>query len=138
MPGPAPKLNPVRRNARTGPLMLPSEGRKGPAPAWPLRTVSDEEAATWDELWATPQAVAWEKLGYTRSVARYCRFLVLSERTDAPVTLLSEVRQMEDRLGLTPMAMRRLLWQVAPDEVAERRGDRSTGARRRLRAVDTA
>jgi phage terminase small subunit len=49
---------------------------------------------------------------------------------------LSEARQLEDRLGLTPKAMRMLMWQVAPDEVAEKREQAPTeSARGRIRAV---
>lgn len=139
MPGPAPKLNPVRRNARSGPVMLPAKGREGYAPLWPLEGQTDAEAAVWLDLWATPQAVAWETLGWLRTVARYCRLLVQAEEGDAPVTLLAEVRHLEDRLGLTPMSMRRLLWQIAPDEVGEKREEHSSAeddlARRRRLAA---
>jgi hypothetical protein len=84
-------------------------------------------------LWATPQAVAWERLGWTRVVARYCRVALAAEvlQKDA----LAEARQLEDRLGLTPKAMRLLLWTVASDEVAEKRQGTSTGARGRIKAV---
>jgi hypothetical protein len=84
-------------------------------------------------LWATPQAVAWEKLGWTRTVARYCRVMVEAEKRDASAALLAQVTAMEDRLGLTPKAMRLLLWQVVTDEVAEKR--ESTDVRGRIRAV---
>jgi hypothetical protein len=63
-------------------------------------------------LWATPHAVAWEELGWARTVARYCRLVLEAEKKDAKVTLLGEVRQMEDRLGLSPMAMLRLRWRI--------------------------
>jgi len=139
MPGPAPKLNPVRRNARTGPLMLPAQGRTDPAPKWPLGSQTASEIDVWADLWASPQAVAWEKLGWTRLVARFCRLLVAAEKVDAPVALLAEVRQLEDRLGLSPMSMRRLLWQISTDEVAEKRSEKgSEGVRGRLRAVEGA
>lgn len=130
----APKENPVRRNARVGPLVLPAEGRQGDAPDWPLESISVAEAGLWRELWATPQAVAWERHGWTRVVARYCRLAILAE--DMNKDALSEARQLEDRLGLTPKAMRLLLWTVAPDEVAERRAESpSQGARGRIKAV---
>src|SRR5262249_35851420 len=116
MPGPAPKPDAIRRNARVGPLSLPASGRPGEPPVWPFPEQTDAEKAAWPQLWATPQAVAWEQLGWTRTVARYCRLMVDSELPGAPVTLLGEVRQLEDRLGLTPMSMRRLMWQIAPDE----------------------
>lgn len=121
----APKLDPVRRNARSGPLVLPSAGRPGPVPRWPLApAMSADERIVWRDLWRTPHAVAWERLGWTRSVARYCRVLVDAERPGADCRVLAEARQLEDRLGLTPRAMRNLLWQIAPDEVAEKRDDR--------------
>lgn len=137
MPGPAPKLNPVRRNARTGPLTLPAQGRTGEPPKWPLEGQTASELDVWADLWATPQAVAWEKMGWTRVVARLCRLMVASERPDAAAALLAEVRQLEDRLGLSPMSMRRLLWQVSSDEVAEKRSEKaSESVRGRLRAVE--
>ena len=50
-------------------------------------------------------------------------------RRASPSTLLGEIRNLEDRLGLTPLAVQRLQWSVLPepavaetdDEVAERR-----------------
>ena len=139
MPGPAPKLNPVRRNARTGPLMLPAEGRTGEPPKWPLTDQSEAEMDAWADLWASPQAVAWEKMGWTRLVARFCRLLVAAESPEASIALLAEVRQLEDRLGLSPMSMRRLLWQVSTDEVGEKRVEKaSESVRGRLRAVEGA
>lgn len=133
MPGPPPKVDPIRRNARTAPLKLPSEGRKGPPPRWPLpgrRRAG--EAALWSDLWATPQAVAWERLGWTRVVARYCRVVLVAESLDRDA--LAEARQLEDRLGLTPKSMRMLLWEIVPDEVGHRR-EAASGARGRIRAV---
>lgn len=133
MPGPPPKLDPARRNARSGPLKLPPEGRTGPTPAWPLGEPSDAEAEAWEELWHTPHAVAWERLGWTRTVARYCRVMLEAEQRDAPAKALAEARQFEDKLGLTPKAMRMLLWEIASDEVAEQR--KTSSARKRIKAV---
>lgn len=124
MPQP-PKHDPVRRNARVGPLMLPAKGREGVAPPWPLPgklTAAEREA--WAQLWATPQAFAWERLGWTRTVARYCRVMVACEKPGAFASLHAQATALEDRLGLTPKAMRLLLWQVATDEVAEKRDER--------------
>lgn len=129
-----PKIDPVRRNARTGPLKLPAEGRSGPAPEWPLTGPTAFEAEGWGQLWRTPQAVAWERLGWVRTVARYCRVMVAAEQPDAPPALLGQATALEDRLGLTPKAMRMLLWEIASDEVAEARQVTSS-ARRRIKAV---
>ncbi len=135
MPGPAPKADPVRRNARNGPQRLPVEGRKGDPPAWPLPgTVTDDESDAWADLWRTPQAVAWERLGWTRTVARYCRVMVAAEQPEASAALLAQAVALEDRLGLTPKAMRLMLWEIASDEVDEKR-QKPRGARGRIKAV---
>lgn len=129
-----PKPDAVRRNARVGPLLLPAHGRAGDPPNWPLiGKPNAAEARAWHELWATPQAVAWETLGWVRTVARYCRVMVEAEKRKAPAALLAQAVALEDRLGLTPKAMRMLLWQIASDEVAEKR--EQTSVRGRIRAV---
>lgn len=130
----APKADPVRRNARVGPLKLPAEGRKGKAPKWPLPGDGLEgEREVWVELWRTPQAVAWERLGWTRTVARYARVVVAAEALNKDA--LAEARQLEDRLGLTPKAMRLLLWEIVSDEVGQQRQSGTSGARARIAAV---
>ncbi|SRR6266540_717710 len=131
----APKFDPARRNARTGPVKLPAEGRQGDAPTWPLPgrpTAAEREA--WAQLWATPQAVAWERLGWTRTVARYCRVMVAAEKPGASPALLAQAAALEDRIGLTPKSMRLMLWEVATDEVGEQR-QVSEGVRGRIKAV---
>jgi len=122
---------------------LPAEGRKGDAPEWPMRTHAGYDENLWEELWSTPQAVAWERLGAgtIRVVARYV--VLLAEADVGEPKAAMEVRQIEDRLGLSPLAMLRLRWEVATDEVAEVREQRTaTAARRsaqdRLRLVDPA
>ena len=135
---PPPKPNAVRRNSRVGPVLLPAEGRKGMAPEWPIPgVISKEERQAWNELWETPQAVAWEKLGWTRTVARYCRIMVAAEAPEARASYLAQVAALEDRLGLTPKAMRTLMWTVASDEVADKRETdvRGRSARDRIKAV---
>lgn len=135
MPGPPPKSDAIRRNSRVGPVKLPAEGRKGEVPEWPLDDpASAEEERAWGQLWATPQAVAWERLGWTRSVGRYCRMLVDAEQTLRP-TLLAQCTAMEDRLGLTPKSLRMLMWEIVADEVGEQRLVSTSGARRRIKAV---
>jgi hypothetical protein len=134
MPAP-PKHDPARRNARVGVLQLPAAGRQGDPPPWPLPDKANaQERAAWRQLWATPQAHAWELLGWTRTVARYCRLLVTCE-SRAHAALHAQATALEDRLGLTPKAMRLLLWVIAPDEVAAQRQQNAPGARGRIRAV---
>jgi hypothetical protein len=76
-----------------------------------------------------------------RVVARYVVLLAEAEVGEPKVA--AEVRQIEDRLGLSPMAMLRLRWEIAPDEVAEQREQRTSSpakadVRARLRVVDPA
>ena len=134
----APAHNPVRRNARVGPVVLPAEGRKGEPPAWPLpdRMTINEEVM-WRQLWKKPQAVAWEKFDCDRVVARYVKMAIAAEAGDK--YCYTAAGQLEDRLGLTPKAMRMLLWVVAEDEVAEKRAEQQPSAtaavKRRIKAV---
>lgn len=103
-----------------------------------LREQRGLEAALWRDLWRLPQAMAWERLGWHRDVAQYVRHKTLAELGD--LDHAREARQWSDRLGLTPLAMLRLRWEVAADETAPRRQDRAPqvpqGARARLRVVD--
>lgn len=113
MPGPPPSPNARRRNHRPALRVLPSAGRSGAPPPWPISDRWDDDVATvWSELWGTPQAVAWVEFGWSRVVARYALVLVASERAGVPISLHGELRLLEDRLGLTPLAMRRLMWVV--------------------------
>lgn len=137
MPGPAGNPNARRRNARVGVQMLPAEGRQGPPPAWPaMPKPSKAEADTWRYLWGLPHAAMWDKLRMHRVVARYARLLVAAESSADGLAAAGECRQMEDRLGLSPKAMRGLLWDIPADEVAERRTEQAPAApRRRLKVA---
>lgn len=128
MPGPAPKDPSVRRrrNVAVGKTLLPAGGREGAAPQWPFGTVA--EPSVWVELWRMPQAAAWERLFLFRVVARYALLLDEVEQPDAKSTILGEVRQLEDRLGLNAKSMRSLLWEIAGDEVAEKRVESTSKA----------
>jgi hypothetical protein len=133
-----PSFEPRRRNPRAGLLLLPAKGFEGEVPRWPLPgRFTGAERLAWDQLWRTPQAFAWAQLGWTRTVARYCRLMVRAEKPGATAAVAAQVTALEDRLGLTPKSMRLLLWQVAPDETAERRAEQAAPERRaHLRAVD--
>jgi hypothetical protein len=99
------------------------------------------EASLWRDLWSLPQAVMWERLGWTRDVAQYVRHKVMAELGELDAA--KEARQWSDRLGLSPMAMLRLRWEVVADEVGDRRSAQAaskppTSARQRLKVVDAA
>lgn len=126
MPGPPPK-DPAQRRRRNSSgaqkTLLPAGGRgKRNAPVWPLASA---KPACWPGLWKMPQAVVWERDHLVRVVARYAVLLEQAEQPGAPVFVLAETRQLEDRLGLSPKAMRSLLWEVTSDEVGEQRAERA-------------
>jgi hypothetical protein len=120
-PPPKPADQRARRNKPpTAAVQLPPEGRQGDPPAWPLARKAAADMQLWRELWATPQAAAWDRMGggVVRVVARY---VVLTRAAAQDPRMFAEIRQLEDRLGLNPLFMRRLGWEIAPDEVAEQR-----------------
>ena len=124
MPGPPPKRNARRRNARPDWVALPADGRKGRAPRWPL---SGRVQRGWAELWRRPQAVMWERNGDEYLVARYLvlRNAIQDELDNSVVnaTAMAELRQIEDRLGLSPMAMKRLQWEIGDAEQSKPEDD---------------
>lgn len=138
MPNP-PKMEPQRGSRGRGITNLPAGGRQGDPPAWPgWDNPTAAEMDAWVQLWSTPQAVAWERMGAAtcREVARYCRLLVAAEHPDAKAATHAQATALADRLGLTPKSMRLLLWQIAPDEVEVKRQESAAGgARGRIRAV---
>lgn len=94
------------------------------------------EGELWRDLWRTPQAVQWERLGWTRDVAQYVRHKVLGELGELDDA--REARQWSDRLGLSPLAMLRLRWEVedkAATEQPKRRGGRAAARHASLRVV---
>lgn len=101
---------------------LPMSGRKGPTPTWPLTIHAfprgaREEAKLWKHMWTTPQSLVWELQGMELQVARWVRLMVDWQRT-ARSAGLAEVRMLEDRLGLTPLALLRLGWVIEDDPPA--------------------
>lgn len=98
-----------------------------------LKAQRKMERQLWRTLWKTPQSVQWEKLAWTRDVAQYVRHKVLAEL--GSLNDAKEARQMADRLGLTPLSLLRLRWEIQtkPDETATGRRTKSSGASARAR-----
>jgi hypothetical protein len=102
-----------------------------------LEAQSTAESGLWADLWKLPQAVMWERQRSTREVAQYVRWKIKAELGDLDAS--KEARMLADRLGLNPMSLARLRWEV-PDEGAaggpRTRAPRRAGdTRARLRAV---
>lgn len=75
--------------------------------------------SAWKELWNTPPAAAWEPMGHgvVRIAARYLVILVRADLGDTRAR--TEARLLEDCLGLSPLAMLRLHWQITPDTTGQ-------------------
>jgi hypothetical protein len=97
-----------------------------------IRNADELERELWAELWATPQAVAWERLRWTREVAQYARWKAKAELGDLDAS--RESRMLGDRLGLTPRSLQDLRWEIVEDEVGEKR-QQTSSARGRIKAV---
>lgn len=112
--GPAPDPNALARERDEGEwTVLPESGRTGPAPDWPLSpAATTRECKVWDELWARPQAIMWEKLGQDFYVGLYVRRLVEAEKKGSAVNLSTLVRQMADALGLTTPGLHSNRWKI--------------------------
>jgi hypothetical protein len=137
--GPVRNPNAIRRGRAgdTGFLDLPITGREGEAPAWPLGRASKFERETWTSEWARPQAVAWERLGWTIQVALYVRTLSAAAKPGASAgTTTNLLRQMEN-LGLTEAGMARNRWRIleAPPAAAATRRPPGISARDRLAVI---
>lgn len=92
------------------------------------------EADMWRQLWDTPQAVAWEEYGWVREVALYVRCSLRAE--DGDMRAAGEARQRSDRLGLSPLAMLRLHWEVAPAVVEQAAAPPAKGKAKRGEPVE--
>lgn len=142
--GPAPDPNALRRSRPSdaaGWVILPSEGRVGPEPDWPLfPKASAREAQLWADLWCKPQAVMWEQMGQASQVAMYVRRFAEAEQPGASHSLSNHVRQLGDDLGVTVTAMLRLRWKIASDETAAKRAEKApakrSSSRDRLKVVN--
>lgn len=140
MPGPLPKSDKVRRNAPAIPTSaLPAAGRKGAAPKSPL-ALGKVGAKWWTWAWSLPQAAGWS-VGDEYLIARRAaleddldaayradfedlaglddeelRALVrrLASLVTGRLGIMREMRELDDRLGLSPKGMAALRWKIVP------------------------
>lgn len=160
-----------RRNAPTIPTTaLPASGREGPAPECPYE-LGPAGVSWWVWAWSTPQAAAWSDgdvyaLGRRASleddlaVLAGVEALDVDEALDSPkdaelkglvrrlaalcsgrLGVVREMRDLDDRFGLTAKGLAQLRWQIvadvqsSPGAVSE---PQAKAARRRIKAVDAA
>lgn len=98
---------------------LPAEGYHEPPPEFPLPWPGDRELDVWDEIWTSPQALAWSETPWRwRSIGLWVRFSVRTEHTKCPASLLGEVHRYADQIGLTPAGMKENGWIITKTEKA--------------------
>lgn len=116
--GPPPDPDALRRDKDSADwIVLPAAGRPGAAPKWPLTKPTTRERSIWRRLWASPQAIEWERHQLVLEVALYVRRLVEAEVAHSPAAISTLVRQMGDSLGLTMTGMRANRWRVEAEEL---------------------
>jgi hypothetical protein len=109
---PTPPKNPAQRRRRNAapPVTKIDPGAKIAAPPVPPG-MSERAAELWAEVWSDPVAVIWEACDRP-AVARLCRFRAAEESGKAGGVMLAQITALEDRLGLSPMARRRLQYEI--------------------------
>jgi hypothetical protein len=115
---PKPPSRRRRRNHVAGEGALPAEGRQGPAPELPSGLIWVEWTRQyWALIWASPMATRWTEY----DVPSLLRLAQLQQTAliDGDRRLLAEIRQLEDRFGLSPRGRRLLGWEIADAPLAE-------------------
>lgn len=113
-----------RRNATPGFVQIDPSPRTGPIPDWPLEgnaigAIHEQEQARWEELWRLPQAREWERMQCYRTVALYTRLEVYVALNTYEPKLLTELRQLDMSIGITPKALQGLRWEVPQGDEEE-------------------
>lgn len=90
-------------------LALPVQGRQGRVPQ-PSVALPDQALKLWRQMWRGPAATMWT----VDDVPALTRLVALSAdpATWTNPRLLAELRQLEDRFGLSPWARRAMRWSV--------------------------
>lgn len=142
--GPAPDADALRRERDEGDwTVLPSAGREGDPPAWPLADPTDRERSLWAQEWKRPQAIMWERNGQELEVALYVRAVIAAEQHGAATNTRTLVKQLMEALGVSVPGMLRNRWRIERDgdeapTVATNGAtkDASGSARKRFTVVD--
>lgn len=131
-----------RSSTQTSWRTLDAGARPGRVPALPVRRPAWQPAtrAWWRRVWRSPMAATYLEA----DLGALYRLAELVERFGrGELAVAGELRQLEDRFGLTPKARQLLQWQVLPEAPPAKGSSASAGAPaaapsnvRRLRAVD--
>lgn len=110
---------PDRRRRHAAPTIpttyLPASGRHTPAPRLPRwMKLGPTGRAWWRWAWKLPQACGWD-VGAVPVVARRAQMEDLWA-AEPSVSWSREMRELEDRLGLTPKGRALLRWEIVDDQ----------------------
>lgn len=135
MPGPPPKpaAQRRRRNKTPAAVKLPSVIRVTEVP----ELVGDfglEARSWWATVWSSPMASVYLEADVP-ALTRLASLIDQAAKGDVGANVLAEIRQLEDRFGLSPLARRRLQWEIEQAAPERGRGDRPDEDQRWLRAV---
>lgn len=129
---PKPDGQKINHHPPTHDSVVLGEGRKKPPP--PVVELTTEGVKLWKALWSQPEASQWTDADVP-TLSRLA-WLLSSPANWADSKLLAEMRQLEDRFGLSPYARRQLRWVRAEVEPEQERRTATTVERRgRLKVV---
>lgn len=101
-----------RRPAKKSGRLLPSQGRKEPAPPCPY-SLSEAGEAWWEWAWHTPQAAAWTEGDlYTVAQRAFLEDVLIVSGADKAPAIIGQLGRLDDTLGLSPKGMKSLGWSV--------------------------
>src|SRR5699024_10448444 len=93
-------------------VSIPAAGNQQPAHASPLdNEPARVELDIWSSIWTRPHATMRQTMPHEHVSRRHVAITLLAEETQR-AGLLTEVREMEDRFGLTPVSLRKLQWKI--------------------------
>lgn len=124
MPGPPPKPAAQRRRRNAAPAVtkLPAGKPARKAPTLPgAAKLQKSTRDWWATVWASPMAAVWLDADVP-ALVRLAMLIDTVATGDASVMVLAEIRQLEDRFGLSPLARRRLQWELEQAGAGERGG----------------
>jgi hypothetical protein len=111
MPGPIPKPESQRRR-RNRPQTRRLTADRSTTGVPPLDAdVLPSTREWWKKVWASPMAQEWLAAD-SPALVRLALMLDKVERGGSSSRLLAEIRALEDRFGLSPLARRRLQWEL--------------------------
>jgi hypothetical protein len=102
------------RNKPThGYVQMPREGRDEPVPE-PVFKLLERERKLWNRLWSTPEAALWHEAD-APAVTRYVK-LACNPTALMDSKVLAELRNLEDRFGMSVYARRVNKLELEPEE----------------------